>query len=84
VYLELAKRIGFPMAGVGMPGHFLIRPTGEDMAIFVDPFHQGEVLFEQDCRDRFQHLFGDWGPFMERTTWSQFPPPPFWCAYWQI
>ncbi|MBD2426363.1 tetratricopeptide repeat protein [Phormidium sp. FACHB-1136] len=63
VYLELAQRIGFPMVGVGMPGHFLIRPTGEDMAIFVDPFHQGEILFEQDCRDRFQHLFGDGAPF---------------------
>ncbi len=59
VYLELAKRIGFPMAGVGIPGHFLIRPTLDDMAIFVDPFHRGEVLFEQDCRDRFQQMFGD-------------------------
>lgn len=59
VYLELAKRIGFPMAGVGVPGHFLIRPTLEDMTLFVDPFHQGEVLFEQDCRDRFHQMFGD-------------------------
>ena len=59
VYLELAKRIGFPMAGVGMPGHFLIRPTVDDMALFVDPFHHGEILFEQDCRDRFQQMFGD-------------------------
>jgi regulator of sirC expression with transglutaminase-like and TPR domain len=59
VYLELAKRIGFPMAGVGMPGHFLIRPTLEEMAIFVDPFHRGEILFEQDCHDRFQQMFGD-------------------------
>lgn len=59
VYLELAKRIGFPMAGVGMPGHFLIRPTIDDMAVFVDPFHKGEILFEQDCQDRLQHMFGD-------------------------
>lgn len=59
VYLELAKRIDFPMAGVGMPGHFLIRPTAEDMAIFVDPFHRGEILFEQDCRDRLHQMFGD-------------------------
>ena len=58
VYLELAQRIGFPMTGVGMPGHFLIRPTLEDMAIFVDAFHQGEVMFEEDCRDRLQQLYG--------------------------
>jgi regulator of sirC expression with transglutaminase-like and TPR domain len=59
VYLELAQRVGFPMAGVSMPGHFLIRPTLEEMAIFVDPFHQGEILFEQDCRDRIRQMFGD-------------------------
>ena len=58
VYLELAKRIDFPMAGVGMPGHFLVRPTLADMAIFVDVFHQGEVLFEEDCRDLIRTLYG--------------------------
>jgi len=59
VYLELAKRVGFPMAGVGLPGHFLIRPTLPDMVLFVDPFNQGAVLFEQDCRDRVRQLFGE-------------------------
>lgn len=58
VYLELARRVGFPMAGVGMPGHFLVRPTLEDMAIFVDAFHKGEIMFEEDCRDRIQMLYG--------------------------
>jgi regulator of sirC expression with transglutaminase-like and TPR domain len=76
VYLELAKRIGFPMAGVGMPGHFLIRPTLEEMAIFVDPFHQGEVLFEQDCRDRFQQMFGD-SARMERAHLEPISPTTF-------
>ncbi|MGF1459057.1 MAG: SirB1 family protein [Leptolyngbyaceae cyanobacterium] len=58
VYLELAKRIDFPMAGVGMPGHFLVRPTLADMAIFVDAFHKGEVMFEEDCRDRIKLMYG--------------------------
>jgi regulator of sirC expression with transglutaminase-like and TPR domain len=58
VYLELANRIGFPMAGVSMPGHFLIRPTVDEMDILVDPFHQGEIMFEQDCRDRLKQMFG--------------------------
>lgn len=59
IYLELAKRIGFPMVGIGMPGHFLIRPTIDEMDVFVDPFHDGEVLFAQDCNDRFKQMFGD-------------------------
>lgn len=59
IYLEVAKRIEFPMAGVGMPGHFLIRPTVKDMAIYVDPYHQGEILFEQDCQDRLRQVYGE-------------------------
>lgn len=58
LYLELAQRIDFPMGGVGLPGHFLIRPTQEEMDIFVDPFHQGEIMFAEDCRDRLQEIYG--------------------------
>jgi regulator of sirC expression with transglutaminase-like and TPR domain len=58
VYLEIARRLDFPMAGVGMPGHFLVRPTLEGMDIFVDAFHQGEILFREDCGDRIQQLYG--------------------------
>lgn len=58
VYLELANRIDFPMAGVGMPGHFLVRPTLAEMGIFVDAFHKGEVMFEEDCRDRIKAMYG--------------------------
>lgn len=57
VYLEIAKRLDFPMVGVGMPGHFLIRPTVGEMQIFVDPFNQGEVMFEADCQERLQQIF---------------------------
>ena len=58
VYLEIAARIGFPMVGVNMPGHFLIRPVVEEMQVFVDPFHQGEVLFVEDCEERLSQIFG--------------------------
>lgn len=58
LYLEIAKRIDFPMVGIGMPGHFLIRPVVGDMQVFVDPFHQGEVLFLEDCQDRLTQIYG--------------------------
>ena len=57
VYLAIAKGINFPMVGIGMPGHFLIRPEFEDVGIFVDVFNQGEVLFEQDCQAKLQELY---------------------------
>ncbi|MEB3336161.1 MAG: transglutaminase-like domain-containing protein [Leptolyngbyaceae bacterium] len=57
VYLEIARHIGLPMVGVGMPGHFLIRPNLEDMEIYVDPFHQGEILFVEDCQERLTQIY---------------------------
>ena len=57
VYLEIAQRLDFPMVGIGMPGHFLIRPDFEDAAIFVDAFNRGEVLFEQDCEDKLSEIY---------------------------
>ncbi|NEQ30623.1 MAG: tetratricopeptide repeat protein [Leptolyngbya sp. SIO4C5] len=59
VYLEIAKRLDFPMVGVGMPGHFLIRPAIADMTLCVDAFHQGEVLFPEDCETRLQQIYGE-------------------------
>ena len=58
VYLEIARRIDFPMVGVGMPGHFLMRPTLDEMEVFVDAFHEGEVMFPEDCGDRLREVFG--------------------------
>ena len=58
VYLEIAHRLKFPMVGVGMPGHFLVRPVIDEMEVFVDPFHQGEILFVADCEAKFHQLHG--------------------------
>ena len=57
VYLEIAKRIDFPMVGIGMPGHFLIRPDFEDSEIFVDAFDRGEILFAEDCRQKLVNIY---------------------------
>nr|WP_310426715.1 transglutaminase-like domain-containing protein [Chamaesiphon sp. VAR_48_metabat_135_sub] len=57
VYLEIAKRIDFPMVGIGMPGHFLIRPNFEDSEIFVDAFDRGEILFAEDCRQKLMNIY---------------------------
>ena len=57
VYLAIAKRIDFPMIGVGMPGHFLIRPVVDEMDVYVDAFNGGEVLFRQDCAALLQKLY---------------------------
>lgn len=57
IYLAVAQRVGFPMVGIGMPGHFLIRPDFENAGIYVDPFNQGEILFEQDCLRKLSQIY---------------------------
>ncbi|TAE57480.1 MAG: hypothetical protein EAZ76_07130 [Nostocales cyanobacterium] len=57
VYMEVAKRVNFPMVGIGMPGHFLIRPDIADIEIFVDAFNGGEVMFTQDCQERLSQIY---------------------------
>ncbi|MDX2096574.1 MAG: tetratricopeptide repeat protein [Leptolyngbyaceae cyanobacterium bins.59] len=58
VYLEIARRIDFPMVGINMPGHFVIKPEIEDMDVYVDAFHEGQILFPEDCRDRLTAIYG--------------------------
>ncbi|MBF2017050.1 MAG: SirB1 family protein [Rivularia sp. T60_A2020_040] len=57
LYIEVARRIDFPMIGIGMPGHFLIRPDIPEVEIFVDAFNNGEVLFSQDCQERLSQIY---------------------------
>jgi regulator of sirC expression with transglutaminase-like and TPR domain len=57
VYLEIAKRIDFPMVGIGMPGHFLIGLKFEDVGFFIDVFNNGEIIFDRDCEDRLSQIY---------------------------
>jgi regulator of sirC expression with transglutaminase-like and TPR domain len=59
VYLSVAQRINFPMVGVGMPGHFLLRPAVEQMLVFIDPFNRGETMFAEDCQERLSQVYGE-------------------------
>lgn len=71
VYLEVAQRIGFPVAGIGMPGHFLLKyrpttytdsdgthPGGNDKdEVLIDCFNQGDTLSPQDCQKRLNEIY---------------------------
>jgi len=45
LYMEVARRAGLSLQGVGFPGHFLVKCPAEETAdeLVIDPFHQGEV-----------------------------------------
>src|SRR4051812_25017586 len=46
VTMEVGRRIGVPLLGVGMPGHFLVRYG----PVVIGPFTGGRKLTEDDCR----------------------------------
>ncbi len=53
VMMEVGRRAGIPLVGVGMPGHFLVR---DEAGIFYDPFFGGVALDVAACRQRFDRL----------------------------
>lgn len=63
IYLEIAERLRFPLVGVGMPGHFLVKHPY--FQILIDPFSQGRILTESDCRTRMEQVLGDSVEFHE-------------------
>jgi regulator of sirC expression with transglutaminase-like and TPR domain len=44
VYIEVARRCGVDMVGVGFPGHFIVAPAESEAPFFVDVFDAGAVL----------------------------------------
>ncbi|MBZ5521119.1 MAG: transglutaminase-like domain-containing protein [Acidobacteriia bacterium] len=58
VYMEVSRRAGFPLLGVGFPGHFLLKHyeiTGK--AFLIDAFERGRVVTEADCQRRLDALY---------------------------
>lgn len=51
LYLEVAARAGLVVRGVALPGHFITRVDEQGRTLYVDPFHGGAIITEEDCRD---------------------------------
>jgi regulator of sirC expression with transglutaminase-like and TPR domain len=58
VYMEVARRVGFPLFGVGMPGHFLMKHYDVDgRSILIDAFERGAIVTEEDCRKKLNEIY---------------------------
>ncbi len=58
VYGEIARANGVDVAGVGFPGHFLLRVGPPDHALFVDPFDKGRELDDASLRALLRRAMG--------------------------
>ena len=61
LYMEVARRLGLIVQGIGLPGHFMVRIA--ESGGYVDPFYNRVDLTEADCADRLRELYGSQAPF---------------------
>lgn len=74
LYLLLGRRLALPLAGVGMPGHFIIKWEDDHDAsdeFYIDPFNQGRILTAEDCADFLKRSGFGFSPQMLATVTSR-------------
>jgi regulator of sirC expression with transglutaminase-like and TPR domain len=55
--IEVGRRLGLDLTGVGMPGHFLVGVEGgvdDANGTYIDPFHEGARLTTADARELYE------------------------------
>jgi regulator of sirC expression with transglutaminase-like and TPR domain len=67
IYMEVGRRVGLQIDGIGLPMHFVIRCHLTEGYIYIDPFHNGRLLTEQDCIALLRHIAG--GRVKMNTAW---------------
>lgn len=58
LYMEMARSIGLPLKGIGLPGRFIVRLDGVLPPVFADPFDQGIFLDEGGCAALLDEISG--------------------------
>jgi regulator of sirC expression with transglutaminase-like and TPR domain len=59
VYMEVGRRCGLQVEGIGFPGHFLCKVRLAEGELIVDPFHRGQLLGLEDLKRRLATAVGE-------------------------
>ena len=54
--MEVGRRLGVGIDGIGLPGHFVVRDRAS--GVLIDPFHGGAVLSPSDAEDVVAQALG--------------------------
>jgi regulator of sirC expression with transglutaminase-like and TPR domain len=57
ICLEVGRRAGIPLDGIGFPGHFLVRHSLHP-SLLLDPFERGRLLTMRDCEQILERVSG--------------------------
>ncbi len=66
LYVAVARRLGLPANGVGLPGHFIVSVNERGINYLFDPFHGGGRLSIADCARLVAQTTGYDGPFRQQ------------------
>ncbi|MFQ5536596.1 MAG: SirB1 family protein [Gemmatimonadota bacterium] len=58
VLLETGWRLNLPLEGVNFPGHFLVRFSGSEIFLLVDPFEGGTTFFQDEAQELLDRVYG--------------------------
>lgn len=58
LYMEVARRLGLHLDGVGFPGHFLVKVSAREEEIIIDPFTAGEIKSRESLDEILYGLYG--------------------------
>ena len=64
VVMEVARRVGVRLEGVGLPGHFVVRFPDDSSRLFIDAFDRGRIIDAPQCVDIVDRHTGG------RITWA--------------
>jgi regulator of sirC expression with transglutaminase-like and TPR domain len=57
LFMEVGRRAGLRLDGVGFPGHFLVKLSADlGPEVFIDAYNSGDLLGADECVARFRHL----------------------------
>ncbi len=58
IFLHVAAKLGFNAAGVGLPGHYIVKVQFELNEVYVDPFHGGTTLTMAEIAELLRQVSG--------------------------
>jgi regulator of sirC expression with transglutaminase-like and TPR domain len=58
IFIEVARRLGCRIDGVGFPGHFLVKHTEGGHETIIDAFNRGKVVSSNDCQELLDEIYG--------------------------
>lgn len=71
--ITVGRRLGIPLTGIGLPGHFVVQCEGAAPTLFIDPFHGGRQITLDQCQAMVARVTGINMPISAADLW---PVPP--------